>query len=69
MRIPILRWQGGNFASGYYWTDSLRPREERPKKIELAWFTEESNRFGTDEFVEHCRLLGAEPYICVNIAR
>jgi alpha-N-arabinofuranosidase len=67
LRVPILRWPGGNFVSGYHWTDGVGPREERPRKTELAWFTEESNRFGTDEFVEYCRLLGAEPYICVNM--
>jgi alpha-L-arabinofuranosidase len=67
LRMPILRWPGGNFVSGYHWTDGIGPREERPRKIELAWFTEESNRFGTDEFIEYCRVLGTEPYICVNM--
>ncbi|HEX2742216.1 MAG TPA: hypothetical protein VHM69_17385, partial [Rubrobacter sp.] len=67
LRIPILRWPGGNFVSGYHWTDGIGPREERPRKTELAWFTEESNRFGTDEFIEYCRLLDTEPYICVNM--
>ena len=67
LRIPILRWPGGNFVSGYHWTDGIGPREERPRKTELAWFSEESNRFGTDEFIEYCRMLGAEPYICVNM--
>jgi alpha-L-arabinofuranosidase len=67
LRVPILRWPGGNFVSGYHWTDGVGPREERPRKTELAWFTEESNRFGTDEFIEYCRLLDTEPYICVNM--
>jgi alpha-N-arabinofuranosidase len=67
LRIPILRWPGGNFVSGYHWTDGIGPREERPRKMELAWFTEESNRFGTDEFIEYCRILETEPYICVNM--
>ncbi len=67
LRMPLLRWPGGNFVSGYHWTDGIGPREERPRKIELAWFTEESNRFGTDEYIEYCRLLGTEPYICVNM--
>jgi alpha-L-arabinofuranosidase len=48
-------------------TDGIGRREERPKKTELAWFTEESNRFGTDEYIEYCRVLGTEPYICVNM--
>ena len=67
LRIPILRWPGGNFVSGYHWTDGIGPREERPRKMELAWHTEESNRFGTDEFIEYCRVMGTEPYICVNM--
>jgi alpha-L-arabinofuranosidase len=67
LRMPILRWPGGNFVSGYHWTDGIGPREERPRKTELAWFTEESNRFGTDEYIEYCRVLGTEPYICVNM--
>jgi alpha-N-arabinofuranosidase len=65
--MPLLRWPGGNFVSGYHWTDGIGPREKRPRKIELAWFSEESNRFGTDEYIEYCRLLGTEPYICVNM--
>jgi len=67
LRIPILRWPGGNFVSGYHWTDGIGSREGRPRKIDLAWSTEESNRFGTDEFIEYCGMLGAEPYICVNM--
>jgi alpha-L-arabinofuranosidase len=67
LRMPILRWPGGNFVSGYHWTDGIGPREERPRKTELAWFSEESNRFGTHEFIEYCRTLGVEPYICVNM--
>jgi alpha-N-arabinofuranosidase len=67
LRMPLLRWPGGNFASGYHWIDGIGPREERPRKTELAWLSEEPNRFGTDEFVEYCRLLGTEPYICVNM--
>jgi alpha-L-arabinofuranosidase len=67
LRIPILRWPGGNFVSGYHWTDGIGPREERPRKMDLAWSSEESNRFGTGEFIEYCRLLGTEPYICVNM--
>ena len=67
LRMPILRWPGGNFVSGYHWTDGIGPREERPRKTELAWFSEESNRFGTHEFIEYCRVLDVEPYICVNM--
>jgi len=67
LRIPVLRWPGGNFVSGYHWTDGVGPVEQRPRRMDLAWHTEESNRFGTDEFIEYCRSLGTEPYICVNM--
>ncbi|MGC4191501.1 MAG: alpha-L-arabinofuranosidase C-terminal domain-containing protein [Thermomicrobiales bacterium] len=67
LHMPILRWPGGNFVSGYHWTDGIGPKDERPRRIELAWRQEESNRFGTDEFIHYCRAIGAEPYICVNM--
>jgi alpha-L-arabinofuranosidase len=64
---PILRWPGGDFASGYHWEDGIGPTESRPRRYDPAWFKEESNHFGTDEFIEYCRKIGAEPYICVNL--
>src|SRR5581483_9343976 len=67
LRIPILRWPGGNFVSGYHWLDGVGPRDARPRRSDLAWYAEEPNRFGTNEFIEYCRVLGAEPYICVNL--
>jgi len=67
LHMPILRWPGGNFVSGYHWTDGIGPRGDRPRRIELAWSQEESNRFGTDEYIEYCRAIGTEPYICVNM--
>jgi alpha-N-arabinofuranosidase len=67
LRMPLLRWPGGNFVSGYHWTDGVGPPDRRPRKTELAWFSEEPNRFGTDEFLAYCRVLGTEPYICVNM--
>ncbi len=67
LRVPVLRWPGGNFVSGYHWLDGVGPVHERPRRLELAWYAEESNRFGTNEFIEYCRRIGAEPYICVNM--
>jgi alpha-L-arabinofuranosidase len=67
LQMPLLRWPGGNFVSGYHWLDGVGPRDERPRKSELAWLSEESNRFGTDEFIEYCRVLGTEPFICINM--
>src|SRR5579875_2881354 len=67
LHMPMLRWPGGNFVSGYHWTDGIGPLEKRPRRRELAWFAEESNRFGTDEFIEFCNAIDTEPYICVNM--
>jgi alpha-L-arabinofuranosidase len=67
LRIPILRWPGGNFVSGYHWLDGVGPKDKRPRRSELAWYAEESNRFGTHEFIEYCRVLGTAPFICVNM--
>jgi len=67
LRVPILRWPGGNFVSGYHWTDGIGPKETRPRRMELAWHTVETNQFGTDEFIAYCREVGTEPYICVNM--
>jgi alpha-L-arabinofuranosidase len=66
-RMPVLRWPGGNFVSGYHWLDGVGPVEQRARRIELAWHGEESNRFGTDEFIEYCRVLETEPFIVVNM--
>ena len=66
LKMPIVRYPGGNFVSGYRWRDGIGPKEERPARVELAWEDIESNHFGTDEFVAWCRALGTEPYLVVN---
>jgi alpha-L-arabinofuranosidase len=67
LRMGVLRWPGGNFASNYHWTDGIGPKDSRPRRPELAWGGEESNRFGTDEYLAYCAELGIEPYICLNM--
>ncbi len=67
LRNPIMGWPGGNFVSGYHWLDGVGPVKQRPRRRELAWHKEEPNRFGTNEFMQFCKLLGTEPYICVNM--
>ena len=62
-----VRWPGGNFVSGYHWTDGIGPPGERPRRAELAWHSEESNRFGTDEFMAWCVAAGVEPVLCLNM--
>lgn len=64
--LTILRWPGGNFASGYNWQDGIGPREQRPVRRDHAWGAIETNRFGTDEFLRYCERLGVEPYLCIN---
>jgi alpha-N-arabinofuranosidase len=65
--VPNLRWPGGDFASNYHWEDGIGPKASRPRKYNAAWYEEESNHFGTDEFISYCRKVGTEPYICVNV--
>jgi len=67
LQVPILRWPGGNFVSGYHWLDGVGPEEKRPTRPDLAWNTTESNLFGTNEFIQYCRALDTEPYICANL--
>ncbi len=64
--LPILRWPGGNFVSGYHWEEGIGPIEQRPTRPNYAWGGVEPNLFGTDEFIEFCRAVGCEPMICVN---
>ena len=63
---PMIRYPGGNFASGYHWEDGIGPREKRPSRHDAAWQAEESNQVGTDEFLSFCGLIGSEPYLVVN---
>jgi alpha-L-arabinofuranosidase len=67
LRMGVLRWPGGNFVSNYHWTDGIGPKDQRPRRPELAWGGEESNRFGTDEFMAYCAEVGTEPYVCLNM--
>jgi alpha-N-arabinofuranosidase len=64
--LPLLRWPGGNFVSGYHWEDGVGPVEERPSRINPAWGHVEPNLFGTAEFIDFCEAVGCEPMICVN---
>ena len=67
LHLGVLRWPGGNFVSNYHWADGIGQREQRPRRVELAWGAEEANRFGTDEFLQYCAELGVAPYICLNM--
>ncbi len=65
--MPVIRYPGGNFVSGYNWEDGVGPREKRPVRLDPAWQTTETNAFGTDEFVDWCRLAGVAPMLAVNL--
>ena len=68
LNIPNLRWPGGCFADEYHWTDGIGPREDRPEMINTHWGgVVEDNSFGTHEFLNFCKLLETEPYICGNV--
>src|SRR4051794_4764029 len=64
---PVLRYPGGNFVSGYAWGDGVGPVEGRPRRLDLAWRSVETNRVGVDEFVPWCRSVGSEPMMAVNL--
>lgn len=65
--MPVMRYPGGNFVSGYDWEDGVGPREERPTRLDLAWQTTEPNDFGTNEFIDWCEVVGSEPMLAVNL--
>jgi alpha-N-arabinofuranosidase len=65
--VPILRYPGGNFVSGYRWEDGVGPRPERPTRLDLAWRSLESNQVGVDEFTAWTRRMGSEPMMAVNL--
>ncbi len=62
-----MRYPGGNFLSGYRWLDGVGPRDQRPRRRDLAWQTLETNQFGTNEFIEFCRAINTEPMLAVNM--
>ncbi len=66
LKMPIIRYPGGNFVSGYRWQDGIGPVEDRPSRIDMAWDTLEPNHFGTNEFIQFCRKIDTEPYFVVN---
>lgn len=64
LKLSIVRWPGGCFASGYHWKDGIG--NNRKPVYDMVWGVEDSNTFGTAEFIEWCRRVGCEPYICTN---
>ena len=67
LNVPIVRYPGGNFVSGYNWEDGVGPVEKRPKRLDLAWGTTEPNYFGTNEFMKWCKKANTECMMAVNL--
>ena len=67
MDVPIMRYPGGNFVSGYNWLDGVGPKQDRPTVLERAWNSLETNQFGTNEFIQWCQLVGTEPLLGFNL--
>lgn len=67
LNVPVVRYPGGNFVSGFNWEDSVGPVSERPRRLDLAWFTTETNAVGLHEFGHWCEQVGSEMMYAVNL--
>ncbi len=65
--VPIVRYPGGNFVSGFHWEDSVGPVEQRPRRLDLAWFTTETNEVGLHEFVRWAEKAGSDMMYAINL--
>ena len=65
--VTCIRYPGGNFVSCYNWRDGVGPREQRPRRLEIAWRAVETNEFGTNEFMRWAKKAGIEPVFAVNL--
>jgi alpha-N-arabinofuranosidase len=63
----VIRYPGGNFLSGYNWLDGVGPKEQRPRRRDLAWQSLETNQFGTNEFMDFCAAIDVAPMLAVNM--
>ncbi len=67
MGVTVVRYPGGNFVSGYRWEDGVGPADARPRRLDLAWKSTESNQFGLGEFIDFVRKIDAEPMMAINL--
>ncbi len=65
--VPIIRYPGGNFVSGYNWLDGVGPKQDRPRVLDKAWNSIETNQFGTNELMAWCKNVGAKPLMGLNL--
>ena len=67
LNVPIVRYPGGNFVSGYNWEDGIGDKSKRPKKLDLAWLSVETNQVGIDEFQEWAKRANTDVMMAVNL--
>lgn len=67
LNVPIVRYPGGNFVSGYNWEDGTGDKSKRPRKLELAWSSVETNEVGIDEFQEWAKRAKSDVMMAVNL--
>lgn len=67
LNVPLVRYPGGNYVSGFRWEDSVGPAAQRPVRVDCAWNTRESNAFGLNEFMAWCKKAGTQPMMAVNL--
>ncbi len=65
--VSTIRYPGGNFVSGFRWEDSVGPKEHRPRRLDLAWHSTESNEIGMHEFSTWLEKVGSELMLAVNL--
>jgi len=67
LQVPLVRYPGGNYSSNYYWEDGTGPRELRPKRLDMAWRTTETNEIGIDEFAKWAKKVDTDILMTVNL--
>lgn len=67
LRVPIVRYPGGNFVSGYNWEDGIGPKKSRPKRLEIAWRVIETNQIGVNEFASWAKRADTRVLMAVNL--
>ena len=67
LNVPVVRYPGGNFVSGYNWEDGIGDKSKRPRKLDLAWLSVETNQVGIDEFQEWAKRVGTDVMMAVNL--
>ena len=66
LRLSVLRFPGGILSDYYHWRDGVGLRSDRPSRVHPMEKSDQKNNFGTDEFIEVCKQLGAEALITAN---